>query len=93
MVGEYEAVVPTLSGTSWITGFAQYVVDPEDPFPNGSTVGDIWSSPDDGGQPRSLVPERHDRVDTSGSSGRDVGRNERDAQQEGWDPNEGDEVG
>ena len=43
-VGDYQAVVPTLSGTAWITGFAQYVVDPEDPFPDGFTVGDIWSS-------------------------------------------------
>ena len=41
-VGSYRAVVPELSGTAWITGFAQYVVDPEDPFPNGFTVGDIW---------------------------------------------------
>ncbi|MBW2154628.1 MAG: proline racemase family protein [Deltaproteobacteria bacterium] len=43
-VGQYRAVVPTLSGQAWITGFAQYVVDPEDPFPNGFTVGDIWSA-------------------------------------------------
>ena len=43
-VGEYDAVVPTLSGQAWITGFAQYVVDPEDPFPNGFTVGDIWGA-------------------------------------------------
>jgi proline racemase len=41
-VGEYDAVVPTIAGTAWITGFAQYVVDPEDPFPDGFTVGDIW---------------------------------------------------
>ena len=41
-VGPYRAVVPQLSGTAWITGFAQYVVDPEDPFPDGFTVGDIW---------------------------------------------------
>jgi proline racemase len=41
-VGPYAAVVPTLSGQAWITGFAQYVVDPDDPFPNGFTVGDIW---------------------------------------------------
>jgi proline racemase len=41
-VGPYAAVVPTLSGQAWITGFAQYVVDPEDPFPEGFTVGDIW---------------------------------------------------
>ena len=41
-VGSYQAVRPSLSGQAWITGFAQYVVDPEDPFPNGFTVGDIW---------------------------------------------------
>src|SRR6266851_5611067 len=32
-VGQYPAVIPTLSGQAWITGFAQYVVDPDDPFP------------------------------------------------------------
>jgi proline racemase len=43
-VGPYRAVVPTISGRAWITGFAQYVVDPEDPFPEGFTVGDIWAA-------------------------------------------------
>lgn len=42
LVGDYQAVVPTLSGEAWITGIAQYVVDPDDPFPDGFTVGDIW---------------------------------------------------
>jgi proline racemase len=41
-VGPYAAVVPTLSGQAWITGFANYVLDPTDPFPDGFTVGDIW---------------------------------------------------
>ncbi len=41
-VGSYPAIVTTLSGRAWITGVAQYVVDAEDPFPNGFTVGDIW---------------------------------------------------
>jgi proline racemase len=41
-VGEHPAVVPLLSGQAWITGFATYVVDPTDPFPDGFTVGDIW---------------------------------------------------
>jgi proline racemase len=41
-VGPYAAVVPELSGTAWITGFAQYVLDPQDPFPEGFTIGDIW---------------------------------------------------
>ncbi|MFB3854438.1 MAG: proline racemase family protein [Vicinamibacterales bacterium] len=43
-LGPYRAVVPTLSGRAWITGFAQYVVDAEDPFPDGFTVGDIWGA-------------------------------------------------
>jgi proline racemase len=41
-VGPYAAVVPELTGQGWITGFAQYVVDPTDPFPSGFTVSDIW---------------------------------------------------
>jgi proline racemase len=41
-VGPYRAVVPTIGGTAWITGFASYAVDPEDPFPEGFTVGEIW---------------------------------------------------
>jgi proline racemase len=43
-VGSFRAVVPRLSGTAWITGLAQYVVDPEDPFPEGFTLGDIWGA-------------------------------------------------
>jgi proline racemase len=42
-VGSYRAVVPTITGTAWITGTARYVVDPTDPFPDGYTVGDIWA--------------------------------------------------
>jgi proline racemase len=41
-VGQYQAVIPTISGQAWITGMSTYVVDPEDPFPEGFTVGDIW---------------------------------------------------
>jgi proline racemase len=41
-VGAIRAVVATITGSAWITGFASYLVDPEDPFPEGFTVGDIW---------------------------------------------------
>ncbi len=41
-VADRPAVVPTLTGRAWITGFAHYVVDADDPFPEGFTVGDIW---------------------------------------------------
>lgn len=41
-VGPFPAVVPTISGQAWITGFNNFVVDPTDPFPEGYTAGDIW---------------------------------------------------
>ncbi|MGD0309904.1 MAG: proline racemase family protein [Acidobacteriota bacterium] len=41
-VDKFRAVVPSISGQAWITGFSSYVTDPEDPFPEGFTVGDIW---------------------------------------------------
>jgi proline racemase len=41
-VGPYRAVTPELTGSAWITGFSSWVLDPEDPFPEGFTVGDIW---------------------------------------------------
>lgn len=41
-VGGHAAVIPTISGQAWITGVAQYLLDPTDPFPEGYTLGDIW---------------------------------------------------
>ncbi|WP_231445539.1 proline racemase family protein [Brevibacterium zhoupengii] len=37
-VGEHTAVVPTITGRSWLTGTAQYTLDPTDPFPAGFTI-------------------------------------------------------
>lgn len=34
-VGPVDAVVPTITGRAWITGTAQYLLDPTDPFPEG----------------------------------------------------------
>ncbi len=34
-VGSVPAVVPTVTGRAWITGTAQYLLDPTDPFPAG----------------------------------------------------------
>jgi proline racemase len=42
-VGDSKAVVPQITGQAWITGIADYVVDPTDPFPDGFTIGDIWA--------------------------------------------------
>ncbi|WP_282852462.1 proline racemase family protein [Gulosibacter sediminis] len=34
-VGEYDAVIPTITGRAWVTGIGQYLLDPSDPFPEG----------------------------------------------------------
>jgi proline racemase len=34
-VGPVPAVVPTITGRAWLTGTAQYFLDPDDPFPEG----------------------------------------------------------
>lgn len=34
-VADYGAVLPTITGRAWITGTAQYMLDPTDPFPAG----------------------------------------------------------
>lgn len=41
-LGEYPAVIPSISGRSWITSFNQLVLDPSDPFPHGFTLSDTW---------------------------------------------------
>ncbi|WP_291279874.1 proline racemase family protein [Galactobacter sp.] len=37
-VGGYPGVVPTVTGRAWVTGTAQYTLDPTDPFPAGFTL-------------------------------------------------------
>jgi proline racemase len=34
-VGGLRAVVPSITGRAWVTGTAQYMLDPSDPFPAG----------------------------------------------------------
>ncbi len=41
-IGDYQAVVPQVTGSAWITGFNTFVLDENAPFPEGFTVGDIW---------------------------------------------------
>lgn len=42
-IGDYKAIVPTITGCSWIYGFNNLVLDPTDPFTEGFTIGDIWA--------------------------------------------------
>ena len=37
-VGDYPAIIPELTGSAWITGMHQFVVDPEDPLKDGFLI-------------------------------------------------------
>ncbi|HEX9728432.1 MAG TPA: proline racemase family protein [Gemmatimonadales bacterium] len=41
-VGDYDAVVPVVTGRGWITGRSEFILDRSDPFPEGYTMGDLW---------------------------------------------------
>jgi len=45
-VGEYDAVLPTVQGSAWLTSFKQVILDPTDPYPLGFRVGDSWHTPE-----------------------------------------------
>ena len=34
-VGKFPAIVPEITGSAWITSFATFVIDPEDPCRHG----------------------------------------------------------
>ncbi len=36
------SITPSITGSAWITGFYQHVLDASDPFPEGFTLGDTW---------------------------------------------------
>lgn len=38
MVADRAAIVPEITGRAWITGTAEYLLDPDDPFPSGFTI-------------------------------------------------------
>jgi proline racemase len=39
-VGGYRAIVPRVAGRAYLTGFHQFVLDPDDPFPHGFSLAD-----------------------------------------------------
>jgi proline racemase len=41
-VGKNPAIVPSIAGRAWITGTAQLMLDPEDPWPRGYRLSDTW---------------------------------------------------
>ena len=40
---EFLSVIVDVKGRAYISGFNRLVVEPDDPFPEGFTVGDIWN--------------------------------------------------
>jgi proline racemase len=57
-VGGVAAVVPRIGGRAWITGYAQYVLQDDDPFPEGFVMGDIWPSANAGSAAEHLAAAR-----------------------------------
>ena len=41
-IGGLPAIIPSITGSAWITGNFQYLLDPTDPWPGGYRVGDTW---------------------------------------------------
>lgn len=37
-----DAVIPSIKGRAWITGINQHILHPDDPFPRGYALGDVW---------------------------------------------------
>jgi len=42
LVGGRPAIRPSITGRAWITGFHQYLLDPDDPYPEGYVLNDTW---------------------------------------------------
>jgi proline racemase len=60
-VGGTPAIVPRIGGRAWITGYARYVLQDDDPFPEGFTMGDIWPSANAGSDAARLSAQRRSR--------------------------------
>ncbi len=41
-VGGRPAILPSITGRAWITGLHQYLLDPQDPYPQGYLLNDTW---------------------------------------------------
>ena len=40
--GDRPAIIPAIKGRAWITGYSTYLLDPDDPFPEGYFLRDSW---------------------------------------------------
>jgi proline racemase len=53
-IGGVPAIVPRIGGRAWITGYARYVLQDDDPFPEGFMMGDLWPSANAGSEAERL---------------------------------------
>ena len=42
VVGNHKAIIPTISGSAWISGQTTLMLDPDDPWPAGYKIADTW---------------------------------------------------
>ena len=42
IVGNHKAIIPTISGSAWISGQSTLMLDPSDPWPQGYRISDTW---------------------------------------------------
>jgi proline racemase len=61
-VGDVQAIVPRIGGRAWITGYGRYVLQDDDPFPEGFVMGDIWPAADAGSTAERLAAARRHRT-------------------------------
>jgi proline racemase len=61
-VGDLQAIVPRIGGRAWITGYARYVLQDDDPFPEGFVMGDIWPAANAGSSGERLAAARRRRT-------------------------------
>jgi proline racemase len=50
--------VPRIGGRAFVSGYARYVLDEDDPFPEGFVIGDIWPAAIVGSRSASLSAQR-----------------------------------
>jgi len=42
ILGNHKAIIPTISGSAWISGQSTLMLDPSDPWPQGYRISDTW---------------------------------------------------
>jgi trans-L-3-hydroxyproline dehydratase len=42
IVGNHKAIIPTITGSAWISGHSTLMLDPADPWPAGYKISDTW---------------------------------------------------